>query len=87
MHREQLRSFLTAAQLGSFSRAGDARFLAQSTVSMQVGALGWELGVRLFERLGRRIKLTDAGERFLRFAERILALVEAAVFFAVGYSR
>lgn len=76
MNLEQLQSFRTVAQLGSFSRAGDHRFLAQSTISMQVKALERELGVRLFERLGRHVRLTDAGERFLRYAERILVLVE-----------
>lgn len=78
MNFEQLQSFRSVAELGSFSRAGDARFLAQSTVSMQIAALERELGVRLFERLGWRVILTDAGERFLRYTNRILALADDA---------
>lgn len=76
MNFEQLQSFRAVAELAGFKRAADARFLAQSTISMQIAALERELGVRLFERLGWRVVLTDAGEEFLRHAIRILALVE-----------
>ncbi|MHB1416208.1 MAG: LysR substrate-binding domain-containing protein [Chloroflexota bacterium] len=76
MNLEQLRSFRAVAEQGSFSRAADARFLAQPTVSMQVAALERELGVRLFDRLGWRVVLSDAGAEFLQYAVRILSLVE-----------
>ncbi|MBI4317803.1 MAG: LysR family transcriptional regulator [Chloroflexi bacterium] len=78
MNLEQLQSFRAVAELGGFSRAADSLFLAQSTVSMQIAALERELGVRLFERLGWRVLLTDAGEQFLRYAVRILTLVDDA---------
>lgn len=76
MNLEQLQSFRAVAEIGGFKRAADARFLAQSTISQQIAALERELGVRLFERLGWRIVLTDAGKEFLRNVIRILALVE-----------
>ncbi len=78
MNFEQLRSFHAVATRGGFSRGAEALYLTQSTVSMQVRALERELGVRLFERLGRRVVLTPAGESMLGYAFRILSLAEAA---------
>lgn len=78
MNFEQLRSFQSVAREGGFSRAADALFLNQSTVSMQVAALERELGLKLFRRLGRRVVLTDAGEVMLGYTFRILSLMEAA---------
>lgn len=64
------------AALLSFQRAAQALNYAQSTVSAQVRALEEELGVPLFERLGRAILLTEAGERLVPYAEKLLALAE-----------
>lgn len=75
---DQLRSFRTVAERGGFSRAAEALYLAQSTISMQIAALERELGVSLFDRLGRRVTLTDAGQQLLRYAVSILALAEEA---------
>ena len=76
MNIEQLRSFRAVATEGGFSKAADALYLTQSTVSMQVRALEKELGVQLFERLGRRVVLTRPGETMLQYATRILSLLE-----------
>jgi DNA-binding transcriptional LysR family regulator len=62
----------------SFQRAAEALNYAQSTVSAQIQALEEELGVRLFDRLGRRILLTEAGENLLNYARKMLDLEEEA---------
>jgi DNA-binding transcriptional LysR family regulator len=69
---------VAVARAGSFTRAAEELFLAQPSLSVQVRKLEHELGVRLFERLGRSIQLTHAGEVFLQHAERALAEVAEA---------
>ena len=59
---KSLRAFCQTARLGSVSRAAEALFLSQPAVSLQVKALERSLGERLFERRGRRLNLTRAGE-------------------------
>lgn len=76
MNFEQLRSLRAVATEGGFSRAAEALYLSQSTISMQIAALEKELGVRLFERLGRRVVLTRPGEEMVHYATHILALME-----------
>lgn len=74
----QLRYFLAVARFRHFTRAAESLYVAQPSLSQQIQKLEAELGVPLFDRQGRRIVLTAAGERLLPFAERILADVEAA---------
>jgi len=74
MNLDQVRTFRLAAELESFSRAADEQFLSQPAVSLQIRQLERELGVTLFERNGKRIKLTRAGETFLSFARQIESL-------------
>jgi DNA-binding transcriptional LysR family regulator len=76
-HR-QLRIFRVLARTLSFTRAAAELGYVQSNVTAQVQALERELGVRLFDRLGRRVVLTDAGRVLLRYAEKILDLSEEA---------
>jgi LysR family transcriptional regulator, putative pyruvate carboxylase regulator len=59
---KQLRAFCSIVRLGSVSRAADALFLSQPSVSLQLGALERELGVRLLDRGGRRVQLTEEGQ-------------------------
>lgn len=74
----QIRSFVAIAETGSFSRAAVEVGRTQSALSLQVRKLEDVLGVPLFERTSRRVQLTEAGEVFLGYARRILALqVEA----------
>ncbi len=61
MNQRQLDCFLAVASTRSFSRAATDLYLAQSTVSAQVAALEKELGITLFERERRHVKLTEAG--------------------------
>lgn len=57
----QLAVFEAAARLGSFTRAGEALHMAQPTVSTQIKKLSETIGLPLFEQVGKRIHLTDAG--------------------------
>lgn len=74
-----LRAFVRLVELETFSNAaGDLR-VTQSTVSKWVAALEDELGVRLFDRTTRSVRVTEAGQRFYERAVRILADYESAV--------
>lgn len=73
-----MRIFLAVARTGSFTRAADELALRQPTVSQQVQALEHSLQTPLFERTGRRVVLTPAGEALLPYAERLLALAAEA---------
>ena len=74
MDARQLEIFLKVADLGSFSRAAEALFLTQPTVSEHIRGLEEELGVRLLDRLGRGAAPTKAGQLLLGYARRILEL-------------
>jgi DNA-binding transcriptional LysR family regulator len=74
----RLEIFAKVAELGSFSRAADSLFLTQPTVSEHIRALEDELGVQLLDRLGRGAAPTRAGQLFLGYAQRILALSREA---------
>jgi DNA-binding transcriptional LysR family regulator len=74
----RLEIFAKVAELGSFSRAAEALFLTQPTVSEHVRALEDELGVQLLDRLGRGAQPTPAGRLLLDYAARMLALGRAA---------
>jgi len=76
MEIRQLRTFQAVAQMLSFNRAAERLHYAQSSISAQIQALEEELEVKLFDRLGRRILLTEAGERLLQYAEKILDLAD-----------
>ncbi len=78
MELRQVRYFAAVARHRHFTRAAGELGLAQPALSQQVRALERELGVVLIDRGGRRVQLTDAGEAFLVWAERILADVAAA---------
>lgn len=74
----QLQIFLVAAEALSFQRAAEALELTPPAVSMQMGRLGEELGVPLFEKQGRQLVLTPAGETLLPYARRIAQLLREA---------
>jgi DNA-binding transcriptional LysR family regulator len=74
----RLEIFAKVAELGSFSRAAEALFLTQPTVSEHIRALEDELGVQLLDRLGRGASPTRAGQLFLGYTQRILALSREA---------
>jgi len=70
----QLSTFLKIAELGSFSAAADSLGYAQSTVTTQIKQLEEELGCVLFERLGKTISLSSAGERLIPYAEKMFQI-------------
>ncbi|UGS38901.1 LysR family transcriptional regulator [Capillimicrobium parvum] len=78
MTLQQLQYFLASVEHGSFSAAAEALHLAQPSVSEQVRRLEDELGVTLFQRVGRGLVATEAGRTLRPHAERVLAEVEGA---------
>lgn len=73
-----LRSFVSVVDAGGFTRAGERVHRTQSTVSQQIRRLEDNVGRPLLNRVGKRVTLTDDGERLLSYARRILALAEEA---------
>ena len=78
MQLHQLRYVLAVAEHQSFSKAAEALFLSQPSLSVQVSKLERELGVELFERLARRVVLTSAGEAFLAHVKPALEHLDQA---------
>jgi DNA-binding transcriptional LysR family regulator len=78
MELRHLRYFVAVAHKRHFTQAAEELFIAQPALSQQIQALESELGVKLFERTSRQVRLTSAGEAFLIRAERILEEVEQA---------
>jgi DNA-binding transcriptional LysR family regulator len=73
MEWQQIIGFYHVAKLGSFTKAANTTFRTQSAISQQIKNLEEELGCQLFERIGKRkLRLTSAGNRFLKFSETIL---------------
>jgi DNA-binding transcriptional LysR family regulator len=75
MELGQIEAFERAAREGSFTRAAEIMNLTQPAVSTRIAALETELGGPLFERRGRQLQLTPLGQRFLPYAERMLAVL------------
>ena len=76
---QALRAFEAAARTGSLTRAAELLHLTHGAISHQVKALEAEFGVRLMERAGRGIRLTDEGERFAARVRDVLADLAEAV--------
>ncbi len=73
-----LQAFVAIADSGSFSRAADALFLTQPAISKRIATLETELGIPLFDRIGRGVQLSPAGIALLDQARRILNEVAEA---------
>ena len=78
MEIRQLATFIRVAQFNSFSRAAESLGYSQSAVTVQIRQLEEELDTRLFDRMGKRIALTDTGERFFNHACEIMSQVNQA---------
>ncbi len=74
LNYHHLLYFWTVAREGTLSAAAERLHLAQPTLSTQIKALERSLGVRLFERAGRRLQLTETGRLVLRYADDIFAI-------------
>lgn len=79
MEFRQLEAFVNAAKYRSFSKAADATFLTQPTISTHVSNLESELGVKLLNRSGRDITLTPHGQQFYSYAVDLLNTREKAL--------
>jgi len=71
-----LQAFIAVAEAGSFSRAAERIFLTQPAISKRIAALEQEIGARLFDRVGRKIHLTQAGEALLSRTRAVLGELE-----------
>jgi DNA-binding transcriptional LysR family regulator len=76
MELRQLEIFRALAQELHFTKAAARVHCVQSNVTTQIRALESELGARLFDRLAKRVVLTDAGRRLLPYAEQVLSTVD-----------
>lgn len=79
MELRQLKYFIASADTLNFTLAAQQCFITQSTLSQQIKQLENELGVLLFERIGKRVFLTEAGHSFLPFARQTIADAEYGV--------
>ena len=71
-----LHAFISVADTGSFSTASEQLYITQPAVSKRVSALEAELNIQLFDRIGRKVMLTEAGSALLARARNILQQVE-----------
>lgn len=72
MEFDHLRGFYYVAKLGSFTEAATRLYVTQPAISLQVKALEKEIGEKLFDRFGRTIRLTHAGQMLLRHVEELI---------------
>src|SRR6516164_445030 len=75
---ELLRSFVSVVEAGGFTRAGERVHRTQSTVSQQIKRLEDDVGQSLLIRNGKDVTPTEAGEKLLSYARRLLSLAEEA---------
>ena len=78
-----INTFLKVAQLQSFSKAADSLGYSQSAITVQIQQLENELGVRLFDRIGKNVTITHYGQAFIPYAREVLSAVSRAANFAV----
>lgn len=71
MEFRQLKTFRAVADNQSFTKTAQQLFMAQSSVSAQIKALELELEIRLFDRIGKRVLITDAGSTLYEYARRM----------------
>lgn len=76
MEFDQLKGFYQVAKLRSFTKAASKLYLTQPAISLQVKALEKELAGKLFERVGRRVSLTPAGDALFRLTEDIFGKLD-----------
>src|SRR5208283_1676672 len=78
MDFQRLRTFRTVATLMNFNQAPHVLNYAQSSISTQIKTLEDEIGALLFKRTGKKVTLTEAGEKMLEYAHKLLAIEEEA---------
>jgi DNA-binding transcriptional LysR family regulator len=76
MDIQEIRTFVTIARLGGFTRAADHLSRSQPAITRRINLIEEELGVPLLQRARGRVMLTEAGRAFLPFAEAVLSAIE-----------
>ncbi len=71
MEFQWLNTFIVAAECGNFRRTAELLYISQPSVTVHIKQLEKELGLQLFEREGKKVKLTEAGRRYLHHAKRL----------------
>lgn len=77
MELRHLRNFLSVAACGTISKAAEQLHISQPALSRQIHDLQERLGVELFERIGRNVRITGVGEDLLAYARTVVAEAEA----------
>ena len=78
MEVRDLQVFISVAKHLSYTRAGEEVHLSQPSVSVRIKQLESQLGVKLFEQLGKKVALTEAGQLLVPYANRVISAVEDA---------
>lgn len=79
MDFKQIEAFVNVVRYKSFSRAADATFFTQPTISTHVSTLEKELGTKLLDRRGRTVEMTPQGRKFYNFAVDMVNTREQAI--------
>ena len=87
MELKYLQTFRTIIEEGGFSKAAEKLNYTQSTITFQIGQLEQELSVVLFEKIGRKMVLTKAGEHLIPYVDEILQSVDKLRFFEDNLSQ
>ena len=74
-----VKTFISAAEFSHFRKAAERLYISQPTVTVHIKQLEKELGVKLFEREGKKIKLTEAGRSYLKHAKRLIEIYEEGI--------
>ncbi len=85
MEIRQLRTFQTVARLLNFNRSAQILNYSQSAVSAQIKLLEEELGVPLFDRLGKKVRLTEAGQMLVNYSRKMLDIEKEALANVAGW--
>lgn len=90
MEFQWLNTFVVAAKCGNFRRAAELLYISQPSVTVHIKQLEKHLGVQLFEREGRKVKLTEVGRRYYHHAQELLTTYEKGMedlhSFSQGYT-
>ena len=76
MELKYLHTFKTILETGSFQKAAERLNYAQSTITLQIQLLEQELSVKLFEKIGRKMELTQSGKELLPYIDNVLVSVQ-----------
>jgi DNA-binding transcriptional LysR family regulator len=79
MDFKQIEAFVNVAKYKSFSKAAEAIYLSQPTISSHIASLENELGVILFDRNGKEVRLTRAGSIFIEYAVNLINIRNTAI--------